>query len=109
MRAPPFGMLRCMSRSTAIRHDHGDEVAAWERKAAIPMLILAGLSILILLSQVYLESFEDLGSSWIVRALSIADLVILLGFAAEAYRIYLVPHGVSATCSRIRSMCSSRS
>lgn len=83
-----------MSSATKPESRYGEAVGQWERKVAIPMLALAGLSILILGAQMYLDTIERFRDSVLMRTLEFADLAILLVFAAEfGYRIHLVPRG----------------
>ena len=84
-----------MSTSTATRQprDYGDRVADWERKTAIPMLILAAISIVLLLADLAIGSDPDFEGSAVVNALVYADIVIMIVFAIEFfYRISMVPH-----------------
>ena len=68
-------------------------VADWECKTAIPMLILAAISILLLLADLTIGSDPDFDGSAVVSALVYADIAIMLVFAIEFfYRISMVPH-----------------
>jgi len=71
--------------TTSAPRDYGDQLTAWEHRSAIPLLVLAALSIAILIAELIRPSTAS-------PALEAADLVIMGIFAVEfGYRIWLVP------------------